>query len=141
MYASVSDVVARFDQQELAKMTGGSTVDTTIVADLLTAVTSVVDAALRKGGYALPLTTVPPAIKDVTCYLTIKRIYARKISVTEIPEGLKGMFEWAERFLEDLANGDVDLGVPRGMNAGAVHVKHGMRPDVLTATDKEYTEL
>lgn len=138
LYASVTDVINRFDHNELAKMTGGSSIDTAMVNSIITAVESLVDAACAKAGYTTPLSTVPPVITDLVCYLTLKRIYARKISVTEIPEGLKAMFQWAEDFLQELSDGKVNLGIPGAGSMSSSAVKHGSRPDIFVFTEKEY---
>lgn len=138
LYATVSDVTTRFDQNELAKFTGGTSVDTAMVDAVIAAVESLVNVTLAKRGYAVPVSPVPDVLKDLVCYLTIKRIYARKISVTEIPVGLREMFEWAEMFLRGLNDGSITIPGAIDPAAASIAVAAGSRPDVKTATDNEY---
>lgn len=137
-YATVSDVTTRFDQNELAKFTGGTSIDTTMVEAVISAVESLVDATLSKRGYVVPVTPVPAVLKDLVSYLVIKRIYARKISVTEIPVGLREMFAWAEAFLRGLNDGSQTIPGTIDSSAANISVSAGKRPDVKTATDNEY---
>ena len=139
MYVTVNDIISRFDQNELAKMTGGTTIDTTMVGQIIDAVESLVHTVLKSAGYVVPMAVCPPVLIDVICYLVIKRIYARKISVTEIPDGIRAMFDWAENFLKGLLDGSIRLDLPPGMLSDSISVSAGKRPDVKKYTDEEYS--
>lgn len=106
MYANKEDLIKRFGEREIVALASN---DEEIIVD------SVVDTALSDAEelinsyvavkYALPLTTVPAALKRICCD------FARYFMYKEvIPEEVEKTYERNLTFLKDIARGVVVLG-------------------------------
>lgn len=106
MYAGKEDLITRFGEREIAAISSndGETIDETIVATALSDAEDLINSYVAVK-YALPLTTVPAALKRISCD------FARYFMYKEvIPEELEKKYEQNLAFLKDIARGVVSLG-------------------------------
>ncbi len=108
MYASVTDMEARFGASELLQLT--DCLEEALTDDAFASVeTALVDATASMNGYirvrhALPLKETTPILKRAAC--DIARFYLYKDCV---PEGVKSQYEEAIKLLKDISKGIIKL--------------------------------
>lgn len=106
MYAGKEDLITRFGEREIAAISSndGETIDETVVATALSDAEDLINSYVSVK-YALPLTTVPAALKRISCD------FARYFMYKEvIPDELEKKYEQNLAFLKDIARGVVSLG-------------------------------
>ena len=107
-YATVTDLVVRFGEQELVQLTnwtGAGVIDVAIAQQALD------DAEAEINGYlavrhTLPLASVPPLLARIACDIARYRLWDDRAS-----EEVRMRYEDARRVLEAIAAGRVTLGV------------------------------
>ena len=77
-YATITDLIDRYGEEELAQRTdhvAGQTIDSSIVARALSDADAEIDSCLA-GRYALPVTSVPPLLVIVACQIARYHLHA-----------------------------------------------------------------
>ena len=108
-YLSISDFVDRFGLEEVVRMTDGTgagRIDRAMLIAALRDAQGIVDINLG-GRYAVPLETVPDAIKTALADLARARLYPRGA-----PEGVADGAKAANRLLERISSGALPLSIP-----------------------------
>lgn len=108
-YATVTDLIDRYGEQELIQLTdrnGAGPYDATVVARALADADSEIDGYLA-ARYTLPLATTPAAITRVACDLARYRLFGDHMT-----EVVRTRYEDAVRLLQGVAKGSVTLGLP-----------------------------
>ncbi len=107
-YATLSDLVARYGEEEIAQRTdrfGAGAVDPAVAQRALSDADAEIDGYLASR-YKLPLPTVPPVLARIACAIARYRLWEDIAS-----ERVRQDYEDARRFLESLAKGTVSLGL------------------------------
>ncbi|WP_275100146.1 gp436 family protein [Sedimenticola hydrogenitrophicus] len=116
-YATTQDLIDRFAEAELIQLTdrtGAGVIDTDVLDRALVDADGEIDGYLS-GRYALPLAAVPPVLVRVACDITRYHLYD-----DAVVDQVRTRYEDARRYLESVATGKVQLGLPA--SAGAVTV-------------------
>lgn len=109
-YATISDMQARYGDDEIAQLGGASD-----IAQALADAAALIDGHLA-GRYTLPLSSVPPVLRAVACDLARERLYK-----DAAPEVVSKRGDEARRFLAALADGRITLGIqPAPEAAGGI---------------------
>ncbi len=106
MYADKEDLIKRFGEREIIALAGNEAeiIDNSVVETALSDAEDLINSYVSVK-YALPLTTVPAALKRICCD------FARYFMYKEvIPEELEKKYEQNLAFLKDIARGVVSLG-------------------------------
>lgn len=109
-YATVDDLISRFGERELIQLTDRSTppadqVDTTVAQPALDAAVAIVDGYVG-AKYALPLTSTPALLVDITCDLARYRLFA-----AQAPDLVTKRYESAMTMLRGISSGSVKIDV------------------------------
>lgn len=107
-YCTQPDMLERFGEPELLARTdrvGTGAIDPVLLARAIDDANAEVDAYVARR-YTLPLLVVPPALKRVACDLARAGLYADQTT-----EEVRARLADARRFLRDIADGRVTLGV------------------------------
>jgi phage gp36-like protein len=105
-YATQSDLVTRFGEQELIEQTDrltGTNVDAAVVTQVLEDASSTIDGYLA-GRYVLPLASVPPLLVGLCCDLARYALYT-----DAAPDIVRDRQKDAVSRLKDIAAGTVKL--------------------------------
>lgn len=107
IYCTVADMQTRFDEWELIELSspGGQSIDATVIEQAIVDAEAEIESYLG-GRYALPLNPVPKVLNRIACNLA--RYYLHDGSSNE---AVDKAYKDALRFLKDVANGLVKLGV------------------------------
>jgi phage gp36-like protein len=104
-YASIADLETAFGAAELNQLTSGQPHAATLERALADAAAEV--SAHLAARYPLPLPSVPPLVRNLTCDIARYRLWRHAAS-----EEVRQRYEDARRLLEHLAAGRVSLGLP-----------------------------
>ncbi|KKC27438.1 DUF1320 domain-containing protein [Sphingomonas sp. SRS2] len=109
-YLSISDFVDSFGLEEVVRMTdnGSGRIDRAMLVGALRHAQGIVDINLG-GRYAVPLATVPDAIKTAIADIARARLYPRGA-----PDGVADAAKVAHRMLERISTGSLPLSIPAG---------------------------
>jgi phage gp36-like protein len=107
-YAVISDLVSRFGETEIVQLTDRSNppadaIDDTVAQPALDAASAMVDGYVS-AKYALPLTSFPLLLTEVTCDIARYRLYA-----DEAPEQVKDRYRDAIKTLEGISSGRIKI--------------------------------
>ncbi|MDP2783299.1 MAG: DUF1320 domain-containing protein [Sulfurimicrobium sp.] len=108
-YATLPDLVARYGEDELVKLTDtnrSGVIDAGVLGQAIADADSEIDSYLAVR-YSLPLASVPTALKRIACDITRYRLYDNRA-----PEEIRKRYEDAVKWLAAVANGSVGLGMP-----------------------------
>jgi len=119
-YCTVQDVLNQVPRERAVELTndsesrldGASVVDERI-AECIRAAQSIVDGVLRSV-VPLPLPKVDEVLRTVTRDLAIFELYKRRV-VLDMPEGLSELRKNAMSLLTRIANGEIRLDLPTGV--------------------------
>lgn len=109
-YSLQADIEKRIPAADVAALTddtNGVTTDTAILTEAGVLADSVIDSNLR-GKHTVPLTTVPPLIRELSVTLTIWNLYQRRINLA-IPETLEAGFKDAKQTLKDIRDNKITI--------------------------------
>ena len=109
-YCTKDDILEQLDEETLLQLTddyGVGQVDDNKVTRAIADADATIDAYCQ-GRYEIPLSPVPPKIRNLSVDLAIYHIYSRREEVT--PEIRKDRYREAMRFLKDVAGGKAQLG-------------------------------
>lgn len=108
MYATKDDLIKRFGEREVVALAGNEeeVIDDTVVETALADAEELINSYVAVK-YALPLSTVPAALKRICCDMARYFMYKEVI-----PEELEKTYERNLTFLKDIAKGVVTLGDP-----------------------------
>ena len=115
-YATQADMIEAFGETELVQLSDRARtgdVGAAVVAAKIADAAAEVDAYLQ-AKYTLPLQSVPPVLRRVTCDIARYHLYDDRAT-----EQVTQRYRDAIRFLEALAKGTVALGPPTGGEAPA----------------------
>ena len=106
-YASVSDMVTRFGEAELLRlsMTSAGELDEGALTVALTDASALIDGYLA-GRYPLPLAHVPSALVPICADIARHRLYGE-----QAPEQIAKRFDAALAFLKSVGKGELALGL------------------------------
>ncbi len=107
-YSTTQDLLTRITEQTLVQLTdtgGTGIVDETIVASAVADSDSMINSMISPV-YQVPLTTVPPVIREISAAMTIYRLHLYR-SVE--PGVWKDEYERALGFLQSVAEGKIKL--------------------------------
>ena len=113
LYAGKADMIERFGEQELIDLTDRNGSAGTIVDEVLNAALGDASADIDgylAGRYPLPLTFVPPVLIRHSCDLTRYYLYDNRLD-PQHPAARR--YTATIRFLEQMARGTVQLGLPQ----------------------------
>jgi phage gp36-like protein len=121
-YATASDLQERYPDARLAEVSNaaGTSITTAKLTTACQDATAEIDSYLGRR-YTLPLPTVPAVLERVCCDIAIYRLFA--LLPRESVDDARKRYEDAIKWLEDVAAGEVDLGLT------------GLPPGVSTSTD------
>lgn len=129
-YCTQTDLENRIGSQALIDLTddtGTGSVDTTKLAEVITAACAFIDGYLRRR-YAVPLTgTIPALIEELACAITIYNLYNRRQGMFGIPDEVKEQYDRAIARLIEIRNATMDLGIedpPAPPSAATSHEGH-----------------
>lgn len=129
-YATQSDMVERFGEQELAQRTNrtdGLSIDAVVLGRALADADAEIDTYLA-ARYTLPLASTPGVVARLACDIARYRLYD-----DGAPDMLRQRYEDAVSLLKRLANGDVQLpGMAALAVAGVATVQHCFAPRQMT---------
>jgi phage gp36-like protein len=106
VYATLADLLARFDEAELVQLTdeaGAGVVNQARVDRALRSAAGTIEAHLA-AAYQLPLTRIPDVLVDLACDIAIHRLYR-----TAPPELVEKRFTEANKTLVGIAAGRVKI--------------------------------
>ena len=108
MYVTKDDLIKRFGEREVVALAGNEdeVIDDTVVETALADAEELINSYVAVK-YALPLSTVPAALKRICCDMARYFMYKEVI-----PEELEKTYERNLTFLKDIAKGVVTLGDP-----------------------------
>jgi phage gp36-like protein len=120
-YSVKGDIVEKLPEDVLIGLTddaGIGAVDDSVVDRAIADADATIDAHCGKR-YTVPLSTVPPMIRQVSVDLAIFNLYARRD--IDPPDVRKDKYKEALRFLEKVLGGRIDLGAatPVPTNSGS----------------------
>lgn len=107
-YAEASDLILRYGEQELLRLTdltGSGVVDTATCNVALDDASALIDGYLA-GRYPLPLLHVPTALVPICCDIARHRLYG-----DQAPEQIAKRNEAALAFLKSVGKGELALGL------------------------------
>ncbi len=113
-YATVDDLLADTPAHLVAQLTGTAEPDEAAVERALTNATAEIDGYIA-ARYALPLLSVPPALKRICVDIAVYRLMNLR-PLGDI-EDARRRYEDAIRFLKDVVKHDVSLPLPEGTAA------------------------
>lgn len=132
-YATQSDLVERFGEQELAQRCNrvdGSTIDTAVLGRALDDAAAEIDSYLATR-YTLPLATTPVVLTRLACDIARYRLYD-----DGTPDTVRQRYEDAVSLLKRMASGDVTLGAEASAavrnEAGSAMAYHSFAPRHIT---------
>lgn len=111
MYCILDDLKKSADERTIAQLTdddAGAAVNKDVVTEATAASDEVIDAHLR-GRYDLPLSPVPPILKQLSVAMTLFHLYARRPE-GEIPEAVETRYKNAVRMLGNISDGKLTIG-------------------------------
>lgn len=118
-YASVQDLVNRFGEQEVIELTDrdhtGELVED-VAETALTDSFAEIDSYVQSR-YTLPLPSVPDVLRRVACDIARYRLYGARPT-----EEARQRYDDALKFLRDVANGTINLGVTPPPSGGVAQV-------------------
>ena len=127
-YATSSDIAIYMPAEALLRLgsddPGATAPDGTIIAMALEQAASLIDAALRAAGIAVPLAEPPPIIKELALSLARCWLYRRRPEGMAMPDALKDACQASDRMLAAIANGAIKLG---HTSAGPQEMRLGTR--------------
>lgn len=107
-YAEASDLILRYGEQELLRLTdltGSGVVDTAACTVALDDASALIDGYLA-GRYPLPLLHVPTALVPICCDIARHRLYG-----DQAPEQIAKRNEAALAFLKSVGKGELAMGL------------------------------
>lgn len=106
-YCTVSDMAARFGEQELIDLSapGQTQVDNTVLDQAIHDAQAEIDGYVS-ARYQLPLSPVPTVLVRLSCNIARYYLYNDQMN-----EAVEQSYKDAIRFLKDVSNGHVQLGV------------------------------
>lgn len=116
MYATLTDMVARFGEREVIALTDrdmASVIDETVLGEALATASTEIDGYIG-GRYPLPFGEPPRVLAGYACDIARYRLCG---SATLLTDDIRDRYRDAVKFLELVAAGKVTLG---GMPAGGV---------------------
>lgn len=127
-YATSSDIAIYMPAEALLRLgsddPGATAPDGTIIAMALEQAASLIDAALRAAGIAVPLAEPPPIIKELALSLARCWLYRRRPEGMAMPDALKDACQASDRMLAAIASGAIKLG---HTSAGPQEIRLGTR--------------
>jgi phage gp36-like protein len=111
-YSSNTDLLKRFSNSELARLSGdetGSTIDTArtdVARDLADATIN----ATLKGRYEVPFADPDPLIISISVDLTIYHLYRIEYGEFPLPKEIVGYYEESLQLLDDIRSGELYVG-------------------------------
>jgi phage gp36-like protein len=127
-YATSSDIAIYMPAEALLRLgsddPGATAPDSTIIAMALEQAASLIDAALRAAGIAVPLAEPPPIIKELALSLARCWLYRRRPEGMAMPDALKDACQASDRMLAAIASGAIKLG---HTSAGPQEIRLGTR--------------
>ncbi len=111
MYCTVEDMLIAFDEYEIIRTSNDdgddlSGVNTDIIEELIAEASSYINTFLA-GRYSLPLSSVPPIIRNFAELFTLRLLKRRKGN--SLTDELKTAIEQANQHLKDIHSGRTDL--------------------------------
>ena len=126
MYATVSDMIARFGETQIIRLSRpedrtAETVDETKVITALADAGALIDGYIR-GRYFVPIATPPAEIVRAACILARYDLAQGEHTdpSEEMAKGRKDVISWLENIAKELVNLDVPAAAPAGpaVNSG-----------------------
>jgi phage gp36-like protein len=126
MYATVSDMIARFGETQIIRLSRpedrtAETVDETKVNTALADAGALIDGYIR-GRYFVPIAAPPPEIIRATCILARYDLAQGEQTdpSEEMSKSRKDVISWLENIAKELVNLDVPAAAPAGpaVNSG-----------------------
>ncbi len=120
-YSAENDILLRLDEETLINLTddaGTGTANTAVVIQAITDADALIDSYVGSV-YAVPLTTVPDIVKEISVDIAIYNLYSRRTDT--IPDIRKDRFNNAIKYLQDIAGSKISL---QGLtiSSGAIYV-------------------
>ncbi|RFB91768.1 hypothetical protein B5K08_15840 [Rhizobium leguminosarum bv. trifolii] len=137
MYATVSDMIARFGETQIIRLSRpedrtAETVDETKVNTAIADVSAVIDGYIR-GRYFVPIAAPPAEIIRAACILARYDLAQGEHTdpSEEMAKGRKDVISWLENIAKELVNLDVPAAAPAGpaVNSGP---RMSDRPRILS---------
>ena len=110
MYCSVDDLIKRISLEDLTQLSdddGDGEYDENIVNEAIEYAQNIIDGYVGKK-YQVPLDPIPEIIKRIAVDLAIYWLYSRS---DEIPEEIENRYKNQIKMLEDIAKGNISIGV------------------------------
>lgn len=108
-YSTKADILLQLDSGTLINLTddiGSGNVDDNVVNQAIANADALIDSYIGSI-YAVPLSTVPTVIKNVSVDIAIYNLYSRRTDT--LPDIRKDRFTNAMKFLQDIADNKVSL--------------------------------
>lgn len=106
-YSSIEDIILEIGEDELAKLTGGATIDTDKVDSAISAAAGLIDAFLY-GKYSLPVDN-SSMIAQISLSLSISNIYSGKFHGSFVPSEILRRRTEALLLLEKICKNEIEL--------------------------------
>ena len=110
MYCSIDDLIKRISLEDLTQLSdddGDGEYDENIVNEAIEYAQDIIDGYVGKK-YQVPLDPAPEIIKRIAVDLAIYWLYSRS---DEIPEEIENRYKNQIKMLEDIAKGNISIGV------------------------------
>jgi len=110
MYCSIDDLIKRISLEDLTQLSdddGDGEYDENIVNEAIEYAQDIIDGYVGKK-YQVPLDPIPEIIKRIAVDLAIYWLYSRS---DEIPEEIENRYKNQIKMLEDIAKGNISIGV------------------------------
>ena len=124
MYASVSDMVARFGETQILRLSNPEDREAEEIGDLrverhLADATEVINSYIR-GRYAVPIASPPADIVRATCIIALHDLaQGERVSPSdEMEKNYKAVITWLEQIARELINIDAPPAEGGGANPG-----------------------
>ncbi len=125
MYASVNDMIARFGETQMIRLSRpedrvATTVDNVKVETALSDATSLINDYIR-GRYLVPIATPPESVVRAACILARYDLAQGEHTdpSEEMSKGRKDIITWLENIARELVNLDVALALSEGPAVGS----------------------
>jgi len=118
MYCTIDNLHKRLPKSLIVKLIDDERVHTDSftlemterIDEVVTAADGIIDSYLQ-GHYAVPLSTVPIIINEIATDIAVYKLYKRRPG-TEIPSDIVDDYKAAEKRLEKIQSGKINLGIP-----------------------------
>ena len=129
--AAILEILPSTEVAQLTDDSTGSTIDSAKVSAALTRGFNTINTYLRGKASAIPLSPVPPAVKDWNTILAIFNLYQRRVDL-ELPETIEKSYDRVIGELKGVRDGKILMDDPIGVgNTAKIYKGSGSDKGVI----------